>query len=755
MNRLSKVKVGWIAMGFTSMVAQIVLMRELMVVFYGNEISLGVILANWLLWTGLGSFVLGRFVDRIRSRLSLLVLCFMVLSLLLPLLIIGVRGARLFWGISIGEIVGFAPMFCTSFVILAPICVLCGFLFALNCRIVDLTFKEAVSQIGRVYIFEAIGSAIGGTFFSYVLIRYLNHLEIAAIVGTIDLGVALFLSLGRKTVLKWIGAILFVSYVASSWLYVDWAEQESNRLRWRGFELVHSQESRYGNIAVTSLLDQKSFYENGLLIFSFPDVFSAEEAVQFALLEHPAPRTVLLIGGGASDCLSEILKHGISRVDYVELDPQIVRLSRKLLPVTSVLEDPRVEIIHTDGRFFVKMTKDRYDCVILNLPDPFTAQLNRFYTLQFFREVNRILNPGGVFSFRVSSAENYIGKELGRFLSSVHLTLGKVFEEGVVIPGENNIFIATNARNLLTLDPETLVRRLKERDVTTRYIREYYLPYRMSLERVEYLASRIEDWTERVNTDFHPISYYYSIVLWSTHFQTFVRKVLTFFSLIDLKHLLLAAVGLAILTLALRRRYRSLPVLFAVGTTGSAEIIMEVVCMLGFQVLYGFVYSRVGVITAAFMIGLTSGSVLMVRLLRRRLLGLGHLGLIQIAVCMYPLLLVASFQLFSRALSPSMLLSIEILFPLLTFFAGFVGGLQFPLASKLYLETGREVGRVAGMVYGIDLFGACIGAVFASTLLIPVLGIFQTCYLVAAFNLVSILLIGMSWRDQSRLGESS
>ena len=46
--------------GFTSVIAQVVLMRELMVAFYGNEISLGLVLACWLLWTALCSGVFGR-----------------------------------------------------------------------------------------------------------------------------------------------------------------------------------------------------------------------------------------------------------------------------------------------------------------------------------------------------------------------------------------------------------------------------------------------------------------------------------------------------------------------------------------------------------------------------------------------------------------------------------------------------------------------------------------------------------------------
>ncbi|MDH5174636.1 MAG: hypothetical protein OEW43_05190, partial [Elusimicrobiota bacterium] len=66
---------GLILIGFTSLAAQIVLMRELMVVFYGNELSLGITLAGWLFWVAVGSWGIGRLlVERIRCRLAIFAL---------------------------------------------------------------------------------------------------------------------------------------------------------------------------------------------------------------------------------------------------------------------------------------------------------------------------------------------------------------------------------------------------------------------------------------------------------------------------------------------------------------------------------------------------------------------------------------------------------------------------------------------------------------------------------------------------------
>ena len=77
-------------------------------------------------------------------------------------------------------------------------------------------------------------------------------------------------------------------------------------------------------------------------------------------------------------------------------------------------------------------------------------------------------------------------------------------------------------------------------------------------------------------------------------------------------------------------------------------------------------------------------------------------------------------------------------FPLITLLAGFLGGMDFPLAAEL---TKGSVGRVAGLIYGADLVGACLGAFLSSALLIPVLGIPQTCYVVALLSLAGVVLL--------------
>src|SRR5208283_5974770 len=126
-----------------------------------------------------------------------------------------------------------------------------------------------------------------------------------------------------------------------------------------------------------------------------------------------------------------------------------------------IRRDPRVHVHAIDGRRFLKTTADSFDVIIVNLPDPHTAQLNRFYTEEFYREAAAKLRPGGIVSFQVTSSENYISQELADFLRCLLRTLRQVFPEVIAIPGETVHFFAATRRGTLTIDAQVLLRRLR------------------------------------------------------------------------------------------------------------------------------------------------------------------------------------------------------------------------------------------------------------------------------------------------------
>lgn len=753
-----------ILIGVTAMIGQVLLMRELIVVFYGNEASLGAILAAWMFWVAVGSWGLGSFADRLKDRLSTLTFCQIGVLLLFPAVLFVTRNVRSIWGTFPGEIIGFGPMMISSFLLLAPLCLLLGFLFALGCRIFSSFYGISVRGIGNVYILEAIGASIGGLVLNFLLIQILDPFQIALLVGGINLLAALLIQFspaqsGKSIALKLLVVILLVG--ATGALLSGEASQLnslSSKLQWRPLDLVHHENSIYGNIAVTALGDQYSFFQNGLLMFTTGDVMAAEEAVHFPLLAHPAPRRVLLIGGGIGGSLREILKHPVLAVDYVELDPMIIDVAQMFRPpqTWAPMKDARVRVQHQDGRFFIKRSEERYDVIIVQLPDPYTALLNRFYSLEFFREAERILAPEGLLAFSVSSAENYISPELQQFLGCLDQTLRRVFSHIGVIPGEVNHFLATNRPQGISPNPDSLLARLRARQIETQFVREYYLPSRMSPERMAFLDDAIRNAKRvQVNRDFKPIGYFYDMVLWSTHFQSAFRNLIRVSSRLHFWHLAVPlAILLGLIPILWGRKPSftpRFPVLLAIATTGFSEILFQVVTVIGFQVLYGYVYYKLGLILTSFMVGLVLGS----WMINRRL---GHLKddlltyvKIQGTICIYPLLLsLVLVGLASLRTGPFFHLVLGSIFSFFPVVAGFIGGLQFPLANKICLREGDKVGQTAGFIYGLDLLGSCTGAFLAGTLLVPIVGIFQTCLWVAMLNGCVFVLLLVSLLRQAR-----
>ena len=138
---------------------------------------------------------------------------------------------------------------------------------------------------------------------------------------------------------------------------------------WRGFSLLGSRDSIYGNLTVTVTGDIRSLYDNGAILANAPDPGAAEEAVHYALLEHAAPRRVLLIGGGVKGSIAEVLKHPtVERVDYVEMDPAIIAMARRFFPaqVAPIASDPRVRVHYADGRAYLMTARDSFDVIVLD-----------------------------------------------------------------------------------------------------------------------------------------------------------------------------------------------------------------------------------------------------------------------------------------------------------------------------------------------------------------------------------------------------
>jgi spermidine synthase len=794
--------------GFTAVIAQVLLMRELIVAFQGNEITLGVMLACWLLWTAMGSAVVDRLTRRLASPRSLVAGLQTAVALVLPFTVAAVRGGRSLLHAVPGELPGPGTIFVASAVSLSLVCLLSGWLFAAGSRLYSQERRASLeTATSAVYVLEALGSGIGGLLVSLLLIRSHCGLEIALLVALLNLAAAAGLAIRRRLPRAIMlgamaaGAAVFVAPIAQpgpggqrptlSARLQQRLDQWAFQRTWPGYRLLRTRDTPYGRLDLAEREGTRTVYENGLALVNLPDPTEAEESVHYALLEHPAPASLLLIGGGANGSLAEAVRHpGVTRVDYVELDPAILDLARDLLrPSLTPDSGPRVRLHSTDGRLFLKTTDSRFDVIVVNVPDPQTAQLNRFYTVEFFREAARKLSPAGVLSFHLSASENYIGSELAEFLRCVNATVRSVFSEVAVLPGDNVHFFAATRPGLLARDSDELLGRLRARRLETLYVREYYIPFRMMPDRVLDLESQIAPRAGTpINQDFAPIAYYFDVVLWSAQFDASYRRIFQAITHVRFGWLaagLALAVAVAAVLLARpfsgrnSRAAATAPraAAFCVAAMGFTLIGLELMLLLAFQAVYGYVYQQLAVVIGCFMAGMALGSW---RAMRARKGGTGvpacapagcqeselrrqclcRLAGLQLAVALAPSLLYLVFLLLARAAGAlSLALASYVVFPALGLFCGMLGGYQFPVASRIYF-TPEETPPASGLqppasslqspasslqspasspnigaLYAVDLAGACLGGILLSAWLVPVFGLLRTGLLMGVLNL--------------------
>lgn len=695
-------------LGFLALSFQIFLLREFCVHFYGNEITFGLLLASWLFWGGLGSISASKF----RFNLQKLPQAYYVVILLFPLCLVVLRFSRFFLKILPGEVSGMTPIFIFSFFCALLISLPLGILFVFNAHFLK-------GNLSQVYLMESLGSAIAGLIVYFIFIPFFSNWQAAALVGAL-ISLLLFLSIGEKKQ-KFLLVFTFIFLIA--FCVFDFPSQ---KIYWHPFPLIQSKDTPYGKLQVIKTEEQVSLYNNSLLIYSYPDLAAAEESVHFALLQNPQVEDVLLIGGGAGGSLNQVLKYPHVEVDYVELDPEIIRLSLKHLPEKErkILGSNRVHTFYQDGRAFLNRTPKKYDIIILNLPEPATAQINRFYTREFFLTIRKRLKEFGIFSFRISSAENYISSELQSFLSSLYFTLKEVFALVEIVPGGTNIFLASS--QLHPLDYEEISRKIVSLNLQNTYVSPQLLLSRLDPLRIEFLKQKISTGKKTINLDLRPISYFYNSVLWSTQFRGLEAKIFSFLSeigkfwILDFPLLLFL---LFLLILGLRRK-KSPFFLVPLAVMGLTTIVVEIIVIIAFQTFYGYLYQRIALLFASFMTGLFCGALY---------------GKKRKKIHFPQILFIQSGFIFLLFLS---LISLESNPPEFSFFIflvllGFLGGDLFVVSNHLFLKEKKNY----GMGYGFDLLGSFFGAIAASSFLIPLIGLPMLLKYIIIMNIVCFLFL--------------
>jgi len=293
------------------------------------------------------------------------------------------------------------------------LCISIGILIGIEIPLIVRIVKERhgfSGAISNVLALDYIGALFGSLLFPLVVLPYIGLSRASVVFGIMNLSVAAagwyLLTERRKAMLMKIiatGSVLLLALIFSGRLvgYMEDLPYQDN--------IIYSKDTPYQRIILTRWRDDVRLYLNGHIQFSSVDEARYHEAlVMPAMAACPTARSILILGGGDGMAAREILKYDhVQSITLVDIDPVMTSLGKarkELLALNGgALNSDKVQIYNMDAMVFLRESREFFDVILIDLPDPNTPSLTKLYSKGFYALCFRRLNLGGVLATQATS----------------------------------------------------------------------------------------------------------------------------------------------------------------------------------------------------------------------------------------------------------------------------------------------------------------------------------------------------------------
>ncbi len=616
------------AIGCLGIAGQLVLLRELLAAYGGNEFSAGVTVAAWILCEALGAWLAGRarsllaaaapvgqYLVHRPSFLSALSVIFSLAAVPAAILV------RPLLGVLPGETLSIPHLLLATFMVVLLPAASHGALFV-------TAAAHRPQGIASAYVWEGIGTVVAGL----VCFLLLSRLPSISVVALSALPLIVSTGVGQGlTRTKWTTWTLGFAALASLALLVFGlpAEKLAWGVTWRGQRVAGVANSPYGKVVRLERAGQELILYDGLPVLTVPatEVEHIEELALLPVLSHPAPRRVLVLGSDLAIPVALAWFRPDINVTVVQLDPLLARTCLAALSSDSSLLPPLFSLTIADPISFLSTTRVTFDCIILTDAAPTSLGSSRLFAAEFYRLCHLHLAPGGILATAGPGDPTGLSPDLADLLSTRLRTLKVAFEHVLPVAADFPLLLSSDLA--LNVPTESIASRLTQLAVPPRLLDSGYVAGLLDPFRQEALASRIANrhWPQRPLSDSAPFATRQSsAVLPRELFLNMVREnrlVSPTFGALYARLgsssivrrssfivLLLTTVLLVVGVVGARAGGLQFSRGFAILTSGFSGAAVSSLLLFAWQVRFGSVFSGVALLVATFMLGTVLGGIL-------------------------------------------------------------------------------------------------------------------------------------------------
>ncbi|HNV66302.1 MAG TPA: hypothetical protein PKV77_04045 [Bacteroidales bacterium] len=667
--------------GFVSSASQFILLREAAILGGGTEAMAGLFLWLWLIIAAGGAVTgscsvitsMRRMVWTLLAGTALAPLCFLMMNQII---------------LTPGQ----TPSFLQALVILAvsvtPVTFVSALIFV---RISVIRNAAGIARAGNSFTAEMIGSVAAGVLTALTVTIRIPNYQLYLVILAMAVAFATWF-LGYRGRIKI--AVAAAMAVTATLLFIFPPDAAIRSLLLRGVKAEKSIDTPFGNITTGVYSGERTVYYDHRPVFFPGDVISAEENIHYALLQRQNYDRVLLVSGGLRRHLPEVMKYSIGELTYLEMDPGLIAAEG----VSDTLcGQMRVRVVRDDPMAFLRADIGTFDAIIQLIPPPSTLSVDRFYTVEYFRMVREQLSPEGLFMCTPMPWFNYSPESYRRGFSPFFNALSDVFRHVTLIPGSMLYAVASD-----TPVSNAVVQLAGQHGIGTSYVNGDYLDDNEIKTKSEQIMSNV-DRNAGMNTALRPVISLFSNIL-SLERMGMKGGIITLL-------VLLMIIPFAFISRGGQAMFAS-----SAGLAGFGMILIFIL-----QMTAGNIYILTSVILTLLMAGLAAGATLGERL-----------GLKSLKICV--LILTGIFTL-TGFLAPALTVSSS--GPVLTFIFVMLPAAGIVTGAIYRILTSHPEGRVTGIVYSADMAGSALGYLTVATLLVPLAGTANSCFILALFILLS------------------
>ncbi len=688
--------------GISASIAQAIMIRELLTLFRGNELSIGIIMVLWFAGIAAGAAV-SKKTTLHQSYIAYIILLHPVMLLLSIVMLYCIPLVYT----TYGSFYSLEAELVIALLCLFPQCFVVGYIFPLLVSTVSALKIRYPGSI--VFFLESSGACMGGIIFTFLFIQKFNPISTALILFIAASFIA-FTHLQQR--IKRVAIVTAIVLAAFIIVHSDALEKKLLTLSFAANHpgtLIEYRRTPYQMMFVAELDNTIALYGNSNLYAQFPDDYSVRPIIHALISTGSLLKNSNILISGDTAFLQYVFAYAGASIDYVTVDPVMWNMLQQQFHILYPDFSTEKIIVHYDDtRNYMKFAQKEYNAIIILPPPPDSILHNRLYTTEFFNDCKKHLSANGVCIIQIEGFANIMNTSLRRYVASVVNSFRQVFPSSLISSGDTIYCIGFNDNQKINVSnylseyintfSKNPVAKTIQKFVPGFKPQEFQMYFQPS--QLEYLDNQLKS-ENIINSDSLPKGYFEYLANSLQQSGSFAQDVIS-----NPLYMIIILILTICLSFLYFKSRGSQHILFGIiiFITGFISMAAMLIAFIAYQNVYGVLYYKIALCNALFMSGLAIGSA--TTFMQK-----------DFFLTRIILLVVALLMLFYFTISHNAIL----FYVSITLIAATTGSF-IPLLLK---KLPDDIQLLASTINASDHIGALCGALVTPFVLLPVFGMYS------------------------------